>query len=677
MLKLRDVFSDHALFLHSSTLTIYGESEPDRTIRAELLRNGEIFSSDADKSDENGGFHLTLKTPTASFDTYEITVSNGVDKVTIRDILFGELWLASGQSNMEMYNWQQKEFKHDIFNKLQGKNIRVFRVRRETLVNTNDYPIEPDTSLAGLWITTDMYDELRVVSACATSFTIGLYEFLNKNANIPIGFVNINKGASLIEPWLPKFAWEGNEELETYLKDIKRYPDPSEWNTKGDQNFNQTGALFNLMVAPVLGIKLRGIIWYQGEGNCGTEYRYRIYAKLMKALRTSYKELFSNENEIFPILSSQLYPWMYGGNDETNLGYLNKAFSDLAKAEPEKYPFIPICDLPPIWGAHIENHPIHPTHKYRLGYRMALMCQNSVYGRKIANVQKLPAMLKSCVRHGSCLRLTFSNVGSGLYIKNGAHVRGLYICDDRNIYVPAYCEIINRSAMVVSGIGIEKPTHVAYAVASQEVECNLFAGEFPVAPFATDMEPGTARITISQKPWLRTDLDSEFIIEDTAQPNPNSFRHPIYRPLENSSVCFDPDFALSSRAIRIWDESKFGEEFGAYVLAKHYNSLDLYNYKKLSMAVFNHKNTRVRLALSYAEKDGVEKKVYINGTKQDDINETGWAWFDFDLTHLDKACITKMELLFNIEIDKKKTGTIDNIYHRQRTVCIDMIGISL
>ncbi len=655
MITLRPIFSDNALFLHSAPLDILGNTEPKREVKAELIKNGEIFCSGSAFSADDGEFSVNITTPAASYDEYQLRVSAGDEAVEINGMLFGELWLASGQSNMEMFNWQQNEFP-EMLEKIKGKKLRFFRLHREQIINDGDFPYEYDSSLGGVWALPEDIGNVSKVSACATAFSLKLYDFLNEKSDIPVGFLNSNKGAALIEPWLPRFSWENNEELCEYLRSMGRYPEPESWNKKEAQNFNQTGALFNRMIVPLFGARVRGIIWYQGEANCGSEYGKRIYGKLLSALRESYKSLFAaSESETFPIISSMLYPWAYGASGETNLGYLNKAFSDLAKSSPEEYPFIPICDLKPIWGAHIDNHPIHPIHKYLVGERMGLLCLNSVYGRKVTNVQKLPPMLKSCVRHGNKLRLTFSNVGSGLYIK-GSRPRGLYICGSNGVYTPAYCEIVSRSVMNVYHPYIEKPIHVAYAIASYEVETNLFAGEFPVAPFGTQMDPGDPRLTVFLKPWLNNENDSEFIPEQL----PKFFRQPIYRPSENSFVCFDSDFSVTGRSIRVQRELE--KPFGAYILPKLYSDIDIYNYSALRVKFFNTKGLTAKLAFDYAESNSIEQRINITGhPTEEKPARDGWHQYEFDLSALPKGYIKKMEFIFSLKDNDFGCVNIDDI----------------
>lgn len=661
MIILQPIFSDNALFLHSAPLTLRGVTDAS-SASVKLALDGKVIT-EVSAATENGAIELTITTPAASFNEYEITVTAGSESVTLHNVIFGELWLASGQSNMEMANSSQIEHA-EYLSSLADKKLRFFWQARNPGGHTGVYPFEPEYTMAGKWVTMDNLDLLKRVSACATAFSNAVYNYLNTahGNNIPVGFVNSSVGGTLIEPWLPRFAYENDEVLTEYLKGMNRYPDISNWNARGEGNYQQTSCMFNQLIAPHIGTKFRGIIWYQGESNCGSEFSKRIYARLLKSLRESYKTIFAaSEEETFPIISSMIYPWSYGIDGETNIGYLNKAFSDLAEAYPEEYPFIPICDLKPIWGYHIQNHPIHPIHKFPLGERMGLLACNSVYGRSGKNVQKLPPMLKTCVRKGNALRLTFSNVGSGLYIK-GRNIRGMYVCGANGVYTPAAAEIVSKNAMLVYAKGVEKPIHAAYAISSYEAETNLFAGEFPVTPFGTQLNDRTKPLNIQLKPWMNTENDSEFICNFKEELR-DVYRQPIFHAAEGCTVCYDTDFSLTGRSVRVG--GKTASKLGCYVLAHRYNALDLYNYSALNVSFMHVGTLTARLVLHYTEKDGTAITAFVNGEKLGAL-PGAWGQYTFDLTSLPVGNISKMEFRLSLADTPVPYVCIDDVWLKEK-----------
>lgn len=662
MITLQAIFSDNALFQHSSPLTVSGHTDSDETVVVALCYYGDVFESKFGKPDASGRFAITIYTPRTSFEECSIKVKQGSEIVTIDHILFGELWLASGQSNMEMPNYTQREFEEYLL-LLKDKKLRFFHQNRNPNISGSEYPIEPDYTMGGKWISPDQSD-VRYISACATAFSKELYEYLNKvSGNVPVGFVNSGVGGTRIEAWLPQSVYQNGGEIADYLHSINAYPEKALWNTRGEGNYQQTSCMFNQLIAPHIGVKFRGILWYQGEANCWNEHKLRIYAKLLRALKESYQEIFASpEFDTFPIISSMIYPWKYNeSSGECCIGYLNQAFVELNKHSPDEYIFVPICDLKPVWAFN-GNHPIHPIHKYPLGERMALMCENAVYGRKTSRAtQKSPAILKKCTRtENGALKLTFSNVGSGLYI-SGKHVRGLYISGKNGIYMPAECDILDRKSILVYARGISEPVNVAYAISSYEVETNLFAGEFPVAPFCTELDDRDKFISITLKPWLNTENDSEFICNFKEEYR-DVFRQPIWRPSDRSTVCFDSDFSVTGRSLRIGGDS---ENFGAYIVAAAYNPLDLYNYSALNMSVMSVAPPSPKMILTYRDGEGLETAVTVFGALKNE-RACGWREYRYDLSDIPSGNIVKAEFAFTVESGTLRYVNIDDLWLEEK-----------
>lgn len=636
MITLPFVFGDNALFQHSSKLEIKGNAENCDEITIKLIKNNNTVGEWSCICDENGSFCACVETPCASYDLYDISVVGKSDTKILKNILFGELWLACGQSNMEMSHSLQPEW-GAVKERIKDKHIRAFY--QPKLLHDSEYPFEPVSDTPGEWRKPD--DESFVgVSAVATEFSAELYDFFAKRGeNCPVGFINTNRGGSCIETWIPAEKFSENERI------AHRTPKAEEWNKKEGGNYQQPSAHYNYHLGAVLGVKARGMLWYQGESNVAMENTQHLYKDYMAALREGYKESFAvSADDIFPMISVQLFPWKYSEYNDTRLGYANMAFSDMVKRYPNEYPFVPICDLPWIWGKWGGNHPIHPIHKYKIGDRLALLALNKYYGRKVKNTQTLPPMLKSCVRHGNKLRLTFENVGSGLYVK-GEKAVGLYVRSKEGTYTPAYYEIVSKNVMNVYHPYIDKPCYVAYAVSSLEPKTNIFAGEFPVAPFCTEFADGVDNtVRISLKPWLNNELDSAFV-GDTVNTYFDFFNRAIFNPSEGSGVCFDSDFALDSRALRVYALDHSQKSFGTYILASRYATLDFENYKEMKFSLFHRADLTVEFVLYYKEKEGTRLVHKIKATCAEN-GHLGWFEHSLDLSGIPEGEIEKAEFLF-------------------------------
>ena len=651
MVLMPKIFSDNALYLHSSVLELKGVAEKNAQLCAEVIKDGKAVCRAEGKADGSGNFSIKINTPAPSFDTYEIKIDDGKDSFVMKNVLFGELWLACGQSNMEMPNHQQPEWLTDVSQRIKGKNMRFFNQPKPA--HDFAYPKEPATDTEGWWMSADDTDKVQHVSALATVFSNDLYDFFAaRGEQIPVGFLNCSRGGTNLETWLPHSAFDKYEKI-AYKK-----PDLENWNGKGDGNYQQSGAHYNYNTHSHLGVKARGMLWYQGESNLGAEQTLHIYKELMIALRETYRDLFAaSDDETFPIISSQIYPWRYVDGAESYVGYFNKCFTDLGKMDPERYPYVPICDLSPIWTYHSGNHPIHPAHKYALGSRMALLCLNKYYGREGKNIQKMPPVLKSCVRHGDKLRLTFANVGSGLFV-NGKNVRGMYIRSKNGAYTPAVCEIVAKNVLLVSHPYIDKPVHCAYAVSSYETATNLMAGEFAVDPFCTEFDNPVTNVTVSVKPWLNNENDSELVFRlPFTDVRRDVFSQPIFNPSAASYVCYDSIYSLSGRSVKI---SGDGNVFGAYLKAEQYTTLDFENYNALKMSVYNSDQSEARLVLHYKEING-KKITYSVKSEVEEKLSYGWAVHKFDLSAIPVGTVEKAEFSFTHTAGRVPFVNVDNI----------------
>jgi sialate O-acetylesterase len=646
MIVLPKIFASGALYLQSAPLEIRGRADAGATLAARILRSGDLLSEGKAVADGEGNFALPLVTPAASLLPCEIEISDGSETVTLTDILFGELWLACGQSNMEMAADLQPEWE-EMLRSLSGKAIRVFTAPR--LPNNGNYPIDPVTDTDGWWVGPDDGAKLGRVSALATAFSLDLYEYFCKTGReIPVGFCNCSRGGTNIETWIPREVFLEKEELRAFAQDRER------WNQKDGENYHQSSAYYNLNTHPHLGIKARGMLWYQGESNLVHEQSESVYRSLLVALRESYASRFSpSEDAPFPIVSSQIYPWKYRDGSDACVGYFNRVFSELAKEDPLRYPFVPLADLPPIWSYHTANHPIHPAHKFSLGARFATIVENLLYG---GAGQTLPATLVSCVRHGERLRLTFRDVGAGLYLKD-SRISGLYVRSDKGAYVPAKCEIEGKRVLWVWADGVRRPRHVAYAVSTHEVEATLMAGELPVAPFCTEFSETVRNVTVNRKAWLDPVRSSEFVISpDFSDSNRDAGYKPIFYPVSGSTLSVDP-FTAGKPGLRIESD---GERFGVYTVARNGAALDLGRYASLSVSLYNAAQLESTLVLDYAERDGKRLSLPLAPASGTPLG-FGRERLTYDLTSLPEGEIARMTFAFRRVGGSVSLAIIDGI----------------
>lgn len=629
MLRLPSVFSSGALFLHSAPLTVSGESDSD-SVTLKLSSCGELYGAyTAPVIDDC--FKLELITPSASLKKYEMTVTSGEDALTITDILFGELFLASGQSNME---WPTRYMprREEIYDALSGKSIRVYYGKPKD--RTSMMPSEPERYHTGSWTSVDGVPTYADGSALALSFALSLYEYFEKEGReMPVGILSLSLGGIPIETYLSEEDILSDTAVYEYIRETGVLPSDERWNTLGDSNRMQPTAFYNYMIAPVLGVRVRAMLWYQGENNVHyEESERRIYATLLECLHKGYKRRFApSEDEPFPMFTVQLFPFAYKKDEEKSCMcyYVNDALLSLAKKRPDEFYTVPICDLGMPWAFFIDNSPIHPLNKFELAPRLTDTVTAALYGRKAR--QKRAAYMRSVRREDGKIYIRFRSVGSGLYIK-GSRIKGLYVRSRKGEYTPTECRVIGKDTLEVYHPGICTPYHVAYAVSDLEYGVNLYAGEYPVLPFSTEMPHRVMR-----KPWLDTSIDFDVVCESLEDGAIDYYPRPIYHPLSDEELCYDSYYSLTGRSLRVRGKG----EYGFKVKASHFAPLDLYNYSSLGVSLLSKGELGARIALVYA--DG--KRVECEGVPTE-YRYGSFSDYTFDLRGLSRGEITELHFVF-------------------------------
>lgn len=581
-MKLPYIFTSYAMFQADTVITIHGVAEKGEKVSC-VIANAEdrpVKQANA-VADEAGAFLLEIETPSASFTRYTMTVSgeHGAP-CRMHDVLFGEVWLASGQSNMELANASQDD-PAPLYREVAEKNIRVYQVAYPEGRESAMFPREPDRMASGFWILSENAKVLSGVSAAGLMFVNRLYDVLNADAEVPVAFLNANWGATPFPSWFPLDAVEADKDIRSCLT----YPTPEDWNTHGGNNFQQVGAQYNAKIGPLEGLKFRGIIWYQGEAETGAEFERRVYRRYLDFYYDNYAARFAADPDNFRMISSLIYPWRYGESGECSIGYINNAFVEASIEKPEHFLAVPNNDLPPVWAYSRKNHPIHPINKYPLGARMAKLAAANVYHRAEESGQVQPAHLRQMEICGNKLVLQFDSVGTGLFI-DGKKPIGLYIAGEGEYsdYLPAECRILSPDRMEIWCDAIPAPKNAAYSIQSLEPMCNLWAGSYPVCPFMTDTEH---LIRIEARPWYDTGRTAVWGWQCKEIPQSmvfDLFYHPVWLPEPGSEVCPDPAFTLDGTSLRVCSDSA---QFGCYVKSYPYNRLDLQKFRRLTVRLFN------------------------------------------------------------------------------------------
>ncbi len=506
--QLLNIYADGMLFQQNEEAIFEGTGIPGSKITVELKDNGITVASGEGVVSADGIFFVSFISPEGSFKEYEINLySNNVLFRTLRKVVFGELWLASGQSNMQYPLAQDKEgAKLFRENKALSKWIRVLMVPPYPEYNgsTSKVPAIPQNDISdAVWID-GTNGSIYSMSAVAYFFA----ESLQKELGMPIGILNSNLGGSTISSWLGRDAIDADNDVRNYLKSKNQYIDISSWNEDEQDIYRDMTANYNQKIAPLENFRPAGMIWYQGESDLmlgNTEY-----GKHLDLLQKSYTELFNYEKGLFPIIFTQLASYYYS-DDGLILSDWNISFSEMQKAYPDSRALTTIYDIPVSYVP--EAGLIHPEHKKEVGERMAFCANGLVYNTTDSFTAPY---IKDFIIEDSSIFVTFSNVGDSLICKDSS-IRGFTVCGKDGIFVDANAEIVSFDTVRIYNDSIASPVEAAYAYGVQNQTSNLYAsldGEatLPVSTFVTDNNENYNHWF--NMPWTYCDSETVWYTED-------------------------------------------------------------------------------------------------------------------------------------------------------------------
>ena len=453
-IKPAAVFCDHMVLQQKSNVPIWGWSSPDEKITVQPNWLQENASVTADKQ---GNWKLEIKTPQAG-GPYTIKIS-GQNEIILSDVLIGEVWVCSGQSNMEVsLDWLGTEISKKDIKEANNQQIRIYDIKdRFSFYEEKDF-----TGSWNTWLPATS-DNIRWFSAVGYYFGKRLQEELN----VPIGLISSHWGGTPAESWM---------DIDT-IKKFQRLEKPAEIISdarNGNKNpdvFNQNSptALFNAMIAPLIPYKIAGVIWYQGEGNVGFPIEYR---KLFPAMIEDWRSRWGQGD--FPFYYVQIAPWDYGDN----------TCSQALREAQTMALSLPNTGMAVTMDIGKEND-IHPRNKHDVGGRLALWALNKTYGK--SDVVFSGPLYKKMEIENSSIRLFFDYSQGGLVAKGG-ELTDFTIAGENRKFVPAKA-VIDGETVVVSSPQIKKPVAVRLAWRNY-AKPNLFnTALLPASSFRTDDWP--------------------------------------------------------------------------------------------------------------------------------------------------------------------------------------------
>lgn len=492
--KVHALFQDNVVLQRDTKVPIWGTADPGEQITVKV---GDQHASVT--ADSQGRWKVEIG-PLKAGGPFELTVS-GKNTITLHNVAVGEVWICSGQSNMEMAVKDSPQAWGGVLNAEQEvananyPMIRHFGVKKSVAGRAQ-------SDVEGRWVVAS--------PETAGEFTAVGYFFgrkIHKELGVPVGLIHTSWGGTPAESWTSAQALAGDPDLASipldWEKKLAEYPGLLDnYKLQLDEWLEQTqkseaagkvpppppqlpadpyhspwrsSGLYNAMVAPLIPYGIRGAIWYQGESNADRAYQYR---KLFPVMIQDWRRAWGQGD--FPFLFVQLASF------ENSRPSMN-SWPELREAQTMT---LSLANTGMAVAIDIgERHDIHPKNKQEVGRRLALAAEAVAYGRKIEYSGPIYDSMKT---EGNRITLRFKHRGGSLVARGRALV-GFEIAGDNRKFFPADARIIS-DAVEVSSSNVPRPVAVRYGWADSS-ECNLYnrAG-LPASPFRTDDWPGlTAR----------------------------------------------------------------------------------------------------------------------------------------------------------------------------------------
>ncbi len=427
--SLPKIFGDNMVLQQGKKVTVWGNAAPAETVTVKFQKQ-----TKKTKADDKGHWSVKLNELTATKEPQQLTVQGKKNKVVLDNVLIGEVWLASGQSNME-YS-MSKQFKHadtkrwnpeyfyQQYKEAKSPIIRVLYVEKF---------LKADTLPSKGWQTLNE-KSLAPISAAGYFFALSLME----NLDVPVGLISTSWGGTPIETWIPEEAYTSSKVLRDSVANHQ---------VKG----TRIGERFRKMVAPMAPYALKGFLWYQGETNLTNGDR-SIYAEKQKTLIESWRSAWKDNDLSFYYV--QLAPHIYSeANSDGSVK--NKEALPLFREAQTSCLSIPHTGMIVTTDLVDDAKDIHPSYKWVVGERLARWALAKDYGKK--NVVYSGPTFKRMSVEGDKIILEFGNTGSGLTTNDGKAPDWFHVKDETGNFTQADAAIEGNKVILSRGNNRNKP----------------------------------------------------------------------------------------------------------------------------------------------------------------------------------------------------------------------------
>ena len=449
--KLPAIVSSNMVLQRNTTIVLWGWADAKEKITINTSWIDEAIKIQANKE---GSWRVEVKT-TNSKEPQFIKIKSKTSDIILENVLFGEVWLCSGQSNMEQpvsgYNGQPTYGANMATAKSYNKNLRFFSVHK----TASKTPLEKIEKFSG-WQNSSPQSASKF-SAVAYFFGKQLQEVLD----CPVGMIHSSWGGSKVQAWMSKEVLNSYKEVN--LEDVNLKKSPQHIPT----------VLYNSMIQPLIPYTIKGALWYQGESN---RKQANDYKKLFPAMVKDWRTRWGIGD--FPFYYVQIAPYLYGDNNafqtEDNTAFIREAQLDC-------------LDLIPNSGIAItmdigDEKSIHPPKKKEVADRLLFNALNQTYGYKTIDFAA-PIYESLEIKDGGML-LNFKNAEKGLYAYDG--LTGFEIAGADKVFYPATAKIVNKSKVFAKSDKVVNPVAVRYAWRNWIIGTLYDTNLLPASSFRTD-----------------------------------------------------------------------------------------------------------------------------------------------------------------------------------------------
>ncbi len=451
--KLPEILSDHMVLQQQSQVKLWGKATPSSTVTIHTSWNETVYTC---HTDQDGRWLTKVQTPQASYTPYTIQFDDGDGTtVSLQDILIGEVWFCSGQSNMQMplggyYNCPVEKSNEQIALSGQFKGVRV-----ATIPLTGN--VVPQEEVPGRWHLSCPKNAVDF-SAAAYSYAT----MVNRVLDIPVGIISCAWGGSYVEGWLPRRIVSTYPDIDIEKRLLK--------NDDGSWNWQSVIIMYNGMLHPLTNYTIKGFLWYQGESNVGHE---STYAQRLQTMVDLWRKEWGQGN--IPFYQVEIAPFNY------------ESYRDAAALREQQHlstKMIPNSDIICISDLvyPYEKNQVHPARKQEVGYRLAYLALAKTYG-----VQGI------CTTYPEYQSMEIKGDTAIIHLTASEHVspfdgiQGFEIAGKDRVFHPAQVKNAQSSgALEVSSSDVPHPVAVRYCYKNWQLGNVVSQRGLPLVPFRTD-----------------------------------------------------------------------------------------------------------------------------------------------------------------------------------------------